>query len=91
MSSVMGAWTIKETVALVRANNPQLIHTDPSWSATGPFGGLIARGVNRVAVCRRLDVGHHISQVANLASPGQRGTGGAVAAAHEGPPVRWAR
>ena len=35
-----------EIVAFVRHYDPQSIHTDPAWSATGPFGGLIASGVH---------------------------------------------
>ena len=60
----------REIVAFARDYDPQSIHTDPAWSATGPFGGLIASGVHTVAVCMRLYVDHYISQVASLASPG---------------------
>ncbi len=35
--------TETETVAFARDYDPQSIHTDPAWSATGPFAGLIAR------------------------------------------------
>lgn len=59
-----------EIVAFARDYDPQLIHTDPVWSAAGPFRGLIASGVQTVAVCMRLYVDHYISQVASLASPG---------------------
>ncbi len=36
-----------EIVAFARDYDPQSIHADPAWSATGPFDGLIA------AVCIR--------------------------------------
>lgn len=60
----------KEIIAFARGYDPQPIHTDPAWSATGPFGGLIASGVHTIAACMRLYVAHYISQVASLASPG---------------------
>ena len=42
-----GYATLSETeiVAFARDYDPQSIHTDPAWSATGPFAGLIASGV----------------------------------------------
>ncbi|MEJ7755870.1 MAG: MaoC family dehydratase [Nocardioidaceae bacterium] len=60
----------REIVAFARDYDPQSIHTDPAWSATGPFGGLIASGVHTIAACMRLYVDRYISQVASLASPG---------------------
>src|SRR5680860_1181406 len=54
--------------AFARHYDPQSIHTDPAWSATGPFNGLIASGVHTIAVCMRLYVDHYISRVASLAS-----------------------
>lgn len=59
-----------EIVAFARVYDPQPIHTDPAWAATGPFGGLIASGVHTIAVCMRLYVDHYVSRVASLASPG---------------------
>ena len=59
-----------EIVAFARDYDPQSIHADPAWSATGPFDGLIASGVHTIAVCMRLYVDHYISRVASLASPG---------------------
>lgn len=59
-----------EIVAFAGDYDPQPIHTDPAWAATGPFGGLIASGVHTIAVCMRLYVDHYISRVASLASPG---------------------
>ncbi len=40
-----------EIVTFARDYDPQQIHTDPAWSATGPFDGLIASGVQTIAVC----------------------------------------
>jgi acyl dehydratase len=59
-----------EIVAFARDYDPQPIHADPVWSATGPFDGLIASGVHTIAVCMRLYVDHYISRVASQASPG---------------------
>ncbi|MGH3445550.1 MAG: MaoC family dehydratase [Nocardioidaceae bacterium] len=59
-----------EIVGFAQRYDPQSIHTDPAWSATGPFGGLIASGVHTIAACMRLYVDHYISHVASLASPG---------------------
>ncbi len=59
-----------EIVTFAREYDPQAIHTDPAWAATGPFGGLIASGMQTMAVTMRLYVEHYISRVASLASPG---------------------
>ncbi|GAB3663020.1 MaoC family dehydratase [Nocardioides korecus] len=59
-----------EIVEFAQRYDPQAIHVDPAWSATGPFGGLIASGVQTVAVSMRLYVDHYVSRVASLASPG---------------------
>lgn len=59
-----------EIVTFAREYDPQPIHTDPAWAATGPFGGLIASGMQTMAVTMRLYVDHYISRVASLASPG---------------------
>ncbi len=59
-----------EIVAFAREYDPQAIHTDPAWAESGPFGGLIASGMQTMAVCMRLYVDHYISRVASLASPG---------------------
>ncbi len=60
----------QEIIAFAHDYDPQVIHTDPSESATGPFGGLIASGIHTLAACMRLYVDHYVSQVASLASPG---------------------
>ena len=59
-----------EILTFAREYDPQVIHTDPVWAATGPFGGLIASGMQTMAVTMRLYVEHYISRVASLASPG---------------------
>jgi acyl dehydratase len=59
-----------EIVEFAREWDPQPIHTDPEWALTGPFGGLIASGAHTLALCMRLYVGHYVSGVASLASPG---------------------
>lgn len=62
--------TEDEIVAFARLYDPQAIHTDPAWASTGPFGGLIASGMQTIAATMRLFVDHYISRVASLASPG---------------------
>jgi acyl dehydratase len=62
--------TEEAVVEFARTYDPQRIHTDPAWAATGPFGGLIASGMQTMAATMRLYVEHYISQVASLASPG---------------------
>jgi acyl dehydratase len=59
-----------DIVDFAQQYDPQAIHTDLGWAATGPFGGLIASGVQTIAVCMRLYVDHYVSRVASLASPG---------------------
>ena len=60
----------EEIIAFAQLYDPQTIHNDPGWAATGPFAGLIASGVQTIALCMRLYVDHYISRVASLASPG---------------------
>jgi acyl dehydratase len=62
--------TEDEIVAFAKTYDPQLIHTDPAWAASGPFGGLIASGMHTMAATMRLYVDHYVSRVASLASPG---------------------
>jgi acyl dehydratase len=50
--------------------DPQRIHTDPAFAATGPFGGLIASGWHTAGIMMRLFADHYLSTVAGLASPG---------------------
>jgi acyl dehydratase len=67
-----GSVTVSEDdiVGFARQYDPQPIHTDPAWAAEGPFHGLIASGIQTVAVVMRMYVDHYISRVASLASPG---------------------
>ncbi len=62
--------TEQEILAFAETYDPQAIHTDPGWAATGPFEGLIASGIHTMALCMRLYVDHYVSRVASLASPG---------------------
>lgn len=62
--------TPEEIVEFATRYDPQRIHTDPEWAATGPFGGLIASGWQTAGLMMRLYCDHYISAVASLASPG---------------------
>jgi len=53
-----------------REFDPQPMHVDPAFAASGPFGGLIASGWHTAAIFTRLFVDHYLSRVASLASPG---------------------
>ncbi len=50
--------------------DPQRMHTDLAYAASGPFHGLIASGWHTAGVFMRLYVDHYLSHVASLASPG---------------------
>ncbi|WP_237565405.1 MaoC family dehydratase [Ornithinimicrobium cavernae] len=50
--------------------DPQLMHTDPQWAATGPFTGLIASGIQTMGVFMRLYADHYVTRCGSLASPG---------------------
>ncbi|MFI4953020.1 MAG: MaoC family dehydratase [Burkholderiales bacterium] len=67
-----GAVTVDEAelIAFARQFDPQAIHVDPEAAANGPFGGVIASGWHTSALMMRLFVGHYLSSVASLASPG---------------------
>ncbi|HVT70877.1 MAG TPA: MaoC family dehydratase [Trebonia sp.] len=67
-----GYATVDETelVAFARRFDPQLMHVDAQWAATGPFGGLIASGWHTGGIFMRLFADHYLSRVASLASPG---------------------
>lgn len=60
----------EEIVEFARRWDPQTIHDDPELAAVGPFGGLIASGVQTLALTMRMYVDHYVSHVASLASPG---------------------
>ena len=60
----------QEIIDFARKFDPQPIHTDPAYAATGPFGGLIASGWHSAGIMMRLIADHYLSRVASLASPG---------------------
>jgi acyl dehydratase len=62
--------TEAEILQFARSFDPQRIHTDPEFAATGPFNGLIASGWHTAAMFMRLFADHYVSRVASLASPG---------------------
>ena len=62
--------TEQQIVDFARLYDPQSIHDDPEWARTGPFEGLIASGIQTIAVTMRMYVDHYVSRVASLASPG---------------------
>lgn len=53
-----GAWTLTEADIVEYAStwDPLPMHIDPEWAATGPFGGVIASGLQTIAVYQRLIV-----------------------------------
>jgi acyl dehydratase len=59
-----------EIIEFAERYDPQPIHIDPEYAATGPFGGLIASGWHSAGIYMRMLVDHFLSQVASLASPG---------------------
>jgi acyl dehydratase len=50
--------------------DPPSIHNDPQAAQQGAFSALIASGWHTCSVTMRMYVGHYVSQVACLASPG---------------------
>jgi acyl dehydratase len=62
--------TEAEIIEFARAFDPQPIHIDPDFAASGPFGGLIASGWHSAGLFTRLFVTHYVSRPAGLASPG---------------------
>jgi acyl dehydratase len=62
--------TEAEIVAFAERFDPQPIHVDAAFAASGPFGGLIASGWHTAGVFMRLLADHYLSRVASLASPG---------------------
>jgi acyl dehydratase len=59
-----------EIVAFAERFDPQAMHVDAQYAATGPFGGLIASGWHTAAIFMRLYADHYLSRAASLASPG---------------------
>ena len=59
-----------EIVAFAERFDPQAMHVDAQYAATGPFGGLIASGWHTAGIFMRLYADHYLSRVASLTSPG---------------------
>ena len=64
------AVTEAQIIEFARRFDPQPIHADPDFAATGPFGGLIASGWHSAGILMRMIADHYLSRVASLASPG---------------------
>jgi acyl dehydratase len=62
--------TEEDILTFARQWDPQSIHVDPEWAATGPFGGLIASGWHTSVICMRIFIDHYLTHNASLASPG---------------------
>lgn len=64
-----GSYTITgdEMVAFARSWDPLPLHTDQAAAAAGPFGGLIASGVQTIAIYQRLAVPALWSRIAVIA------------------------
>lgn len=60
----------EEIIEFATRYDPQVFHTDPDAARKTTFGGLIASGWHTAALAMRLLVGHYISRVACLGSPG---------------------
>ncbi len=60
----------EEILSFARVYDPQRIHVDREFAASGPFHGLIASGWQTAGVMMRLFVDNFISHVASRASPG---------------------
>ena len=59
-----------EIIAFAERFDPQPIHIDARFAASGPFGGLIASGWHTASLAMRLVVDHYLPRAASLASPG---------------------
>jgi acyl dehydratase len=62
--------TTDELLDFARKFDPQPMHIDPDYAASGPFGGLIASGWHTAGLMMRLLADNYLSKVAGLASPG---------------------
>lgn len=60
----------EEIVEFALTYDPQRMHIDPQWAATGPFNGLIASGIQTIGVFMRLYADHYLTTSGSLASPG---------------------
>jgi len=59
-----------EIIEFARRYDPLFIHMDPEAAAKGPFGGLIASGLQTLAIYQRLIVEAMWEQVAGVAGAG---------------------
>jgi acyl dehydratase len=59
-----------EVIAFAKRFDPQTMHTDAEAAKSSPFGGLIASGWHTAGLMTRLFMGHYLTQVASLGSPG---------------------
>jgi acyl dehydratase len=64
----LGTYTISEDeiIGFARVYDPIPIHVDPVAAKSGPFGGVIASGLNTMAVYQRLIVDAVWSRVAGI-------------------------
>ena len=62
--------TEDEIVAFARQFDPQAMHVNAEWAATGPFGALITSGWHTCGLMMRLFADHYLTSVASIASPG---------------------
>lgn len=59
-----------EMIEFAKRYDPLFIHTDPEAAAKGPFGGLIASGLQTLAIYQRLIVEAMWERVAGVAGAG---------------------
>jgi acyl dehydratase len=60
----------EEIVSFGQQFDPQVFHTDPDAAKATMYGGLIASGWHTASLMMREFVGHYLSKVASLGSPG---------------------
>lgn len=60
----------EEIIEYATRYDAQPMHTDPVAAKASPFGELIASGWHTVGLMMQLYVGHYLSSVASLVSPG---------------------
>ena len=60
----------EEIISFGRQFDPQVFHTDPEAAKSTMYEGLIASGWHTASLMMREFVGHYLSKVASLGSPG---------------------